>query len=373
MTTLSTPHTSPEPQHSCRAASKWAATVNDEVIPLPQRIVPAAVIKAQARVPENATLVRDHGRQGDTVIDDHEPVDLGVGNVFYTLSACEAKPHACNSAPAKLAFIVDDRAEITLVPNQTGKTLRELFGFTPAVHLLRDYESSHDEPIGLDDRVLFTDGPVFFTRRHTAVLTITVNHKKFTETDGVKHRMTGRQIASLVSENPDCTEVFRLAKGRQEPIPLNEAVEVENCDEFRVIRNNVCGGYEPARIAREILRLTEGGGRADFVAAPVAAVIYRDVPTRPEYGHLAKTDVMVCVPSGYPGAPLDGAHLPEGSPLLGRVAGSPQGIIVVEGRRWQLVSYHPHNGGGAVPWNKDRHGFHTYFDEILCWIHRANN
>jgi hypothetical protein len=70
---------------------------------------------------------------------------------------------------------------------------------------------------------------------------------------------------------------------------------------------------------------------------------------------------------------LDGAHLPEGSPLLGRVAGSPQGVIVaVEGRRWQLVSYHPHNGGGGPPWNKDKHGFHTYIDEILSWIHRAN-
>ena len=103
-------------------------------------------------------------------------------------------------------------------------------------------------------------------------------------------------------------------------------------------------------------------------------MIYRDVPTRPGYAHLSMTDVLVTVPGGYPGQPLDGAHLPEGSPLLGRVAGSPQGVIVADdGRRWQLVSYHPHNGGGGPPWNKDRHGFHTYLDELLCWIHRANN
>jgi hypothetical protein len=185
--------------------------------------------------------------------------------------------------------------------------------------------------------------------------------------------MNGRQIAALVSDNPDCTEVFRLGKAEPEGVPLDKEISVENCDEFRVIRNNVAGGYEPSRVERELKRLAEGGGRADFIQRPLAAVIYRDVPTRPGYRHLAMTDVLVAVPSGYPGQPLDGAHLPEGSPLLGRVAGSPQGVVIAEGKRWQLVSYHPHNGGRAAPWNKDKHGFHTYFDEILCWIHRANN
>jgi hypothetical protein len=204
-------------------------------------------------------------------------------------------------------------------------------------------------------------------------LTITVNHKKFTEADGVKHRMTGREIASLVSDTPDATDVFRLEKTEQEAVPLDKEIRVENCDEFRVIRNNVAGGFEPSRIKRELKRLVEGGGRADFIDQPLVAVIYRDVPTRPGYRLISKTDVLVAVPGGYPGQPLDGAHLPEGSPLLGRVAGSPQGIVVADGRRWQLVSYHPHNGGGAGPWNKDKHGLHTYFDEVLCWIQRANN
>jgi len=35
------------------------------------------------------------------------------------------------------------------------------------------------------------------------------------------------------------------------------------------------------------------------------------------------------------------------------------------------VSYHPHNGGGGPPWNKDRHGLQTYYTEILSWIQRA--
>jgi len=82
------------------------------------------------------------------------------------------------------------------------------------------------------------------------------------------------------------------------------------------------------------------------------------------------TDVLVIVPGGYPGQPLDGAHLQRltawvASPVRHKASCGDE-------RRWQLVSYHPHNGGGALPWNKDKHGLHTYFDEILCWIHRAN-
>jgi hypothetical protein len=153
---------------------------------------------------------------------------------------------------------------------------------------------------------------------------------------------------------------------------LDKEICIENCDEFRVIRSNVAGGFELSRVERELEKIRAGGCRVDFIQQPFPAVIYRDVPTRPGYTHLQKTDVLVVVPGGYPGQPLDGGHLPEGSPLLGRVAGSPQGLVVADGRRWQLVSYHPHNGGGAPPWNKDKHGLHTYYDEILCWIHRAN-
>ncbi|HUS34340.1 MAG TPA: E2/UBC family protein [Verrucomicrobiae bacterium] len=210
--------------------------------------------------------------------------------------------------------------------------------------------------------------------RPTAALSITVNSKKFTEAEGVDKHMTGRQIAALVCENPDATEVFELNPHHApKPVPLEKQRAIHDGDEFRVIRNNVAGGFETDRISRELARLKEGGCRVEFVPQPFAAVIYRSVPTRQGYVHAAETDVLVAVPSGYPGAFIDGAFLPQGSPLLGRVAGSPQHIIQVEGRGWQLVSYHPHNGGGAAPWNKDKHGFHTYFDEILCWIHRANN
>lgn len=358
----------------CRPAPKWTALINDTLVPAPQRDVRANVLLAQAGVKSSHILVRDHGGEQDVSFAGDAVVNLEHGNVFYTVSACDA-PKMCHCTnPAKLALFVDDRPEITLIPNQTGKTIRELFGLTDEVNLVRDFESPHDEPVGVDDAAPFGNGPVFFTRRQHAQFKIVVNSKPFTEADGVKKRMTGRLIAALVSDNPDCTEVFLLEKGKPKPIPLDHEIQVKNCDEFRVIRNNVCGGFEPSRIQRELERLRQGGCQVDFVQQPLAGVIYRDVPTRPGYPHLQMTDVLVAVPNGYPGQPLDGAHLPEGSPLLGRVAGSPQGVIVADGgRRWQLVSYHPHTGGGGPTWNKDRHGFHSYFDEILCWIHRANN
>jgi len=335
--------------------------------------VHVGIIKTQAIVPPSHVLVRDHDSPNDVVLQDDETVDLSEGNTFYTLASCDVQRHGKCEAPAKLTYFVNDRPEVTLNPSQTGQTIRDLFGLSKNVTLIRDYESSHDEPVEPSDRAPFNKGPVFITRREHIGLVITVNHKKFTEADGVKHRMSGRQIAVLVSDNPDNTEVFRLGKGEPESVSLNKEIRVENRDEFRVIRNNVAGGFEPSRIERELKRLREGGARADFIQQPFAAVIYRDVPARPGYRHLAITDVLVAVPGGYPGQPLDGAHLPEGSPLLGRVAGSPQGVVTAEGRRWQLVSYHPHQGGGAAAWNKDKHGLHTYFDEILCWIHRANN
>ncbi len=353
---------------------KWAALVNDEPIPMPRQLVTAAVIKAQAETPPGSVLVRDYDSPDDTVLTDGETVDLAKGNVFYTMPACDVKPRGHCQAPPKLALFVDDRPEVTINPHQTGESIRELFGFKDDVSLFRDYESPHDELIGLDEAAPFGKGPVFYTRRQHTQLTIIVNNKRFTEAEGVKHHMTGLQIAALVSDNPRNTEVFKLLKkGEPEPVPLDKEICIENNDEFRVVRNNVAGGFvEPTRIERELEKLKQGGCRVEFIQQPFPAVIYRDVPTRPGYRHLQMTDVLVIVPGGYPGQPLDGAHLPEGSPLLGRVAGSPQGLVVADGRRWQSVSYHPHNGGGAPPWNKDKHGLHTYYDEILCWIHRAN-
>ena len=129
------------------------------------------------------------------------------------------------------------------------------------------------------------------------------------------------------------------------------------------------------RIERELARLLEGGQRAELVTGSRLAVVYRDVPTAGEaLGLPATTDVVVPVPDGYPAALIDLAGLPVGSALLPRVRGGQnnQGLLTADGRDWQLASYHPHQNGGGPPWDQLRHGFHTYFDQLVAWLDRLN-
>jgi hypothetical protein len=116
-----------------------------------------------------------------------------------------------------------------------------------------------------------------------------------------------------------------------------------------------------ARIVRELEILS---WKTKLIENP-DAVIYYGVP-----GTLGveSSDVLVRVPGGYAQALLDGACLPQGSPLVGVVKGQPQGLITADGRNWVPISYHPHNGGGAPPWDPTRHGFHTYLDELVSWL-----
>lgn len=357
---------------ACQPAPKWAAVVNDTFVLLPQQRLTARLIKQQADVNGDAVLIRDHGSSNDVPFEDESQLNLAEGNVFYTLARCEVKPASGCPGPAKFAFVVNDQVEQTLASRQTGRSIRELFGFAPSARLFRDYESPNDSAIGLDDAVEFTDGPVFYTRRTGVGLNIIVNKQTFGEADGVKERMTGREIAALVSPQPDVTEVTRHKGAERIPVGLAESVDIKGCEEFCVIRTNVVGGFEPPRVQKELTSLRENGGEVTLVESPVPCVVYHRLPARKGYPHLAESDVLVAIPAAYPGVMLDGAFLPSGSPLLGRVEGSPQGQTVQALRRiWQLVSYHPHNGGGGPPWNKDRHGLHTYYTEILSWIQRA--
>ena len=127
------------------------------------------------------------------------------------------------------------------------------------------------------------------------------------------------------------------------------------------------------RIDRELALLREGGQTAELVLAAdeQECVLYRDVPTDGKrLGLPSLTDTVVPVPPGYPGSPIDLAGLPLKSPLLDRVKGgtNSQGIISVDGRDWQLASYHPHNGGGGPPWDQTKFGFHTYLDHLIAWL-----
>jgi hypothetical protein len=129
------------------------------------------------------------------------------------------------------------------------------------------------------------------------------------------------------------------------------------------------------RIARELLLLKEGGQVAEYHEAE-RAIVYRGVPTSGSHRGLpAETDVVVPVPSGYPAAMIDLAGLPVGSPFLSLVKGGQnnQGALAVNGQDWQLASYHPHNGGGGVPWDQNKHGFHTYLDHLIAWLDRLGS
>jgi hypothetical protein len=363
------PQLSDNPER-CIQPAKWAALVDDNVIPMPQREVRVTIIKEQACVSDGKTLIRDHNSPHDVVVADNETVDLVRGNVFYSLSGCEVQPRPACAEPPKLAFFVDDRAEVTVRTAQTGQTLRELFGLPLNANLLRDTEGKIDQPIAAKDVVEFKDGPVFYSRAPIATLSITVNSRKFTEHDGVQHSMTGEQIASLVyPQNPRETRIWEVSPKKRE-IELDKKIEIEGCEVFDVVRKKVDGGYEADRVDLELEKLRDSGQVVTRTKSP-DAVIYHDLRTRPGNA-IPKTDVLVSIPGGYPGQMLDGAYLPEGSPLIGRVKGQSQTQLRALDRTWRLISYHPHNGGGGPAWNPSLHGFHTYVGELVSWLYDAN-
>lgn len=128
------------------------------------------------------------------------------------------------------------------------------------------------------------------------------------------------------------------------------------------------------RIERELSLLREGGQSADLIIrGDQGFVLYYKVPANGTlHGLPSSTDVIVPVPNGYPGAPIDLAGLPVGSPFLAFVKGGQnnQGIHSINDCQWQLASYHPHGGGGGPPWDQNKHGFHTYFDHLIAWLDR---
>ncbi len=352
------------------APPKWSALVDDILVPMPQRRVLTKLIRDQASVPVEYVIVRDHNSPDDVVLDDDQVVDLADGNVFYRLPKCDGQPRAKCTAPPKLAISVDDRVEVTMNPHQTGRSLRDLFSLHRHVRIVRDVESPDDVQIGTDDLAAFGDGPVFYTRKVESRLSITVNSQIFTAQDGVRQTMTGAQIAALVfGDNPQATKITWQSNGDRE-IGQTDSIHLLGCDVFHVTRCEVIGGYERSRVELELMRLREGGAEVSFITAQGPAVIFHAMPTRPG-STPASTDVLVQVPSGYPGGMIDGAYLPANSPLIGRVVGSPQHQFTIDGRGWQLISYHPHNGGGAPTWNPMKHGFHTYYGELLSWLHNA--
>lgn len=355
----------------CSAEPKWRALVDDAGVPVPQRKLSVGVLKNQSGLGDEFVLVRDHNSPNDVVLDDDQEIDLADGNVFYRLRKCDAQPRGACDAPAKLALFVDDRPEITLRTEQTAAQVLRLFSIAKHVQLIRDLESPNDTVLASEDKLTFSDGPVFITRAVTGTLKITVNSRVFTENDGVKNKMTGLQIAALVfPDDPSKTRVWRKSSEEQE-IDLHERIDIENCDVFDVVRDGVTGGFEATRVKRETGALLEGGAKVSINSDP-PAVIYHDLAVKPGLP-VKSTDVLITIPGAYPGQMIDGAYLPDNSPLFGRVKGSPQDTRVTAlGSRWRLVSYHPHTNGIGPSWDPTRHGFHTYLGEVMSWLQDIN-
>lgn len=184
-------------------AAKWAAVVEDRLAPMPRRRVKARDILHQAAVVPGMNLVRDYNSPNDVAFDPEAVVDLADGNVFRLVAACKTSHEISCDAPPKLAFIVDDRWEMTIQPKQTGKTLRGLLAVPDDAVVLRDFESPWDEPIEDADQIEFADGPVFVTRGTEATeITIIVNGRPKKVTS---RRLTFAQVVALAF-NPVRTE-----------------------------------------------------------------------------------------------------------------------------------------------------------------------
>lgn len=352
-----------------REAAKWAASLNDSEIAVSDPTVSERVLRTQGSVPPDSVIVRDHNSPDDVVVEPAEIVDLREGNVFYTMRAAEAGKRNVCTAPAKRTMFVDDRIEEIGTPHQTGCSIRELFELPDHIALFRDLHSPNDQPIAPNAAAEFNDGPVFYTRARVQ-FTIFVNKLPFTKSAGAKELMTGREIAALGEAEPQNTKVERVTGGQKEKIGLDQRVAVHDRDEFKVIRTNINAGFQSDRIERELARLRESGLNVRFIAGPVPAVIYYSVPVRE--GLLVRTtDVLVKVPSGYPGGIIDNIFLPAGSPLLSCTPGAAQQTETIDGQQWTQKSVHPH-APNAVPWNKDKHGFHTYYSEVQNWLHASS-
>jgi hypothetical protein len=159
------------------AAPKWAASVNDTQIAVPDPTTSEHVLRTQASVPHYFVILRDHNSPADVILKPGEALDLRDGNVFYTMRATEVGQRNECTTPAKKAMFVDDRIEEIGTPHQTGGSIRELFELPKGVALFRDLHSPNDVAIEINAAADFNDGPVFYTR--VLIVEVSINGKKY--------------------------------------------------------------------------------------------------------------------------------------------------------------------------------------------------
>jgi hypothetical protein len=217
--------------------AKWAVLLDDRVVPMPRRMLNAKDILHQAGAKSGSQLVRDFNDPNDIAFEGGAMVDLAEGNVFRTATGCKCSQHVTADAPPKLAFIVDDRWEVTIQPHQTGETLRGLLNIPQSSELLRDNESPNDDPIDDGDAVEFKDGPVFTTSRKGLTIIVEATPHQWFES-----RISYVQVVTLFDpsypQHPDITYSVTYKRGpaaRPEGILTPSAsVKVKDCMVFNV-------------------------------------------------------------------------------------------------------------------------------------------
>ena len=107
-------------------------------------------------------------------------------------------------------------------------------------------ETEHGpKEIPVHEKIHITNGEHFLvTRKHDHELHIFVNRRKFEKGDGVKHEMTGAEIAALVGVPADNAVVRLETGGEPREIPVNEKIHIKSGMHFLVTRKTVEGGYE---------------------------------------------------------------------------------------------------------------------------------
>ena len=238
-----------------RPQAKQGVVVNDALYPMPAPRLTAGDILHQIAAPAGQSLKRDYQSAHDYVFADDETVDLREGNVFVLVPKCAPRPCADASAKPKLAFIlnVEDLFEITINPNQTGKTLKRLLGLDESSVLFRDMESPDDQPIADDQEVEFSDGPVFIAK--TLSLTIKVNDNPVKMGLSLTLIVRERVLAIKVNDNP-----VKMGKRKATVLEIKQAAMAKGVNiqlDFVLFKMDAEGNNGPALADDKVMKLSD--------------------------------------------------------------------------------------------------------------------
>lgn len=235
--------------------ARWAAIVGDVVIPMPRQIVTGLLIKEQAGIENDATLVRDFQSPFDVGFGDDEEIDLAHGNVFRIATGHCGKGNADTVCPQpKLAFILDDSFKIVVLSKQSEDSLRRLFGLPDKVQLLRDFDTQFDEVVEEEATIDFADGPVFLScvdiEKHCHCGSQPPTCSRYIiRVDKIRivveiSNPTGRQILILAGKDPATTMLNQKIGKAFNSVGLDEKVDLTACgvERFTTLPNEQSEG-----------------------------------------------------------------------------------------------------------------------------------